>query len=365
VCRERSCAIDGCDANYADCDKSADNGCEAALDTTAHCASCVVSCSNPHGLTSCSAARCAPRCDAGFADCDGNLDNGCETPLDTAQNCGMCGQSCPANGGTPVCSAGSCSTRCDLNGVFALRLSVTSSWPATTVLAQGNGDFTFWGMLRLTQNGTALTGTLAACGEVVPDFRAMPLINERYGVTIPNALFDASPGIPTQPTSGTLTNTAPGAGLTLARSAFLTGASMTDPINGSWPSATTIMSLDSDADGKPALSVPYKTGSGYTAPPVDNLGSARAQTGYLATRLVFSLSGKLDSCSASSGSVGVQTVDAHTVGCRVTGNARDCNASEANHLDDNTPRFQVDQASYVLQKLSDAATCATVRSALP
>jgi hypothetical protein len=366
ACLDRSCVISGCDTGYADCDARSDNGCEAALDSAASCGSCGVSCSNAHGLASCTSARCTPSCAASYADCDGNPNNGCETALDSAQNCGMCGRSCTATGGgTAVCSAGSCGTRCDLNGVYALRLSAASSWPATTYLSAGNGDFVWWGLLRLTQNGTELAGTLNVCGETVPDFRAMPLINERYGVIVPTAVFDASPGLASIPATGTLAGTAPGARLTLARSAFLIGASMADPINGAWPSANAIMALDPDGDGKSALSVPYKSGSGYALPPADTLGSTRGQTAYLATRIAFSLSGALDTCSSSAGSVSAVSVDAHTLGCRVQGNARDCTTAEANHLDDNTPRFQVGTASYVLQKLSDSATCSMVRSALP
>jgi hypothetical protein len=364
-CMQRSCSLDGCDTGYADCDKLVENGCEADLGSSAlHCGGCGNVCRNEHGATRCSAGNCAPQCATGFGDCDGQVENGCETALNTPEQCGMCGRVCPANDGVAMCSAGACSVSCDLSGSYALRFSVPSSWPASTFVASGNGDFSFWSLLRLTQTGTNVSGTLVPCGEVVPDFRSMPIINERYGVSIPNAAFDRTPLPAGVAATATLSANAPGARLTLARTAFLIGASMSDPINGSWPSSQSLNQVDADGDGKPGFSAPYKS-SGYNMPPTDTLGMDRAQTAYLATRIVFSLSGALDGCTRSTGSVSPRNLDVHTVGCRVVGNGRDCTQLEADYLDVNAPDFQLGTGTYELTKIANGAACPAVRMALP
>jgi hypothetical protein len=263
-----------------------------------------------------------------------------------------------------VCNAGSCATRCDLTGTFALKLSLSSSWSSTAALASGSGDFVFWARLRLTQSGKELAGTVAPCGEVVPDFRALP-VAERYGVTVPEAMFDRGAGLPSLAATGTLSDSVPGASFMLGRTAIVMGAALSDPINGGWPSADAITSRDSDADGKPGVTMSYKTSGSYIAPPADSLGVMRAQAGYIATRVVFGLSGVLDSCNGSAGSVSAQTIDARSLGCRILPDLRDCLSLEADHLDENTPRYQVAQATYSLHRVADSATCANVRSALP
>ncbi|HEX6244151.1 MAG TPA: hypothetical protein VFZ61_24715 [Polyangiales bacterium] len=364
ACEARSCVVGGCSAGYADCDGDYFTGCEAMLDSSEHCGECGKVCVNPHGVAACSAGKCAPACAVGYDDCDGNPDNGCETSLDTTDHCGECGRSCAAETGASVCNAGACATRCDLTGTFALRLSLEASWSSTGALVSGNGEFVFWARLRLTQSGNMLTGTLAPCGEAVPDFRAINLV-ERYGVSVPDAMFDRGAGLPALPASATLTDSFPGGRFALERTAIVMGAALSDPINGAWPSANAIAARDSDADGKPGITLPYKTSGSYFYPPADNLGVTRVQAGYIATRVAFGLSGALDTCNSSSGTVSAQSIDARSLGCRTVADLRDCNAIEANHLDENTPRYQVGQARYKLHRIADNATCANVRSALP
>ena len=54
-----------------------------------------------------------------------------------------------------------------------------------------------------------------------------------------------------------------------------------------------------------------------------------------------------------------------STGCRVAGGGRDCNSSERDHLDENTPQFQADPGTYTLTRVPDNATCAMARGALP
>jgi hypothetical protein len=365
-CSMSACAVSSCDSGYGNCDSTAANGCEVPLaTTTTHCGDCATGCTNGHGTTSCVASTCTPSCSAGYGDCDASRPNGCETQLNTVSNCGMCGMSCPANGGTPQCNSGVCTTVCDLTGTYALKLSVPANWPATTVLAAGNGTFTFWALVRLTQSGTSLTGSVAPCGENVVDFASTPFINEKYGVTFPSTIFDRTPLLPSTSSTGTLGTTNPGSSFSFGRASYLVGAILADPNNGAWPNRTATTSQDGDMDGKPGVTAPYKTGSGYSYVPTTTLAMPRANRGYLATRLMFTLGGTLMSCTEATGSATAHGLNSHTLGCRRADNNQDCSSGQADYLDSNAPGYQVSSAMYTLRKIDAADGCAEVRTELP
>jgi hypothetical protein len=104
TCTAGTCGI-RCDANFANCDDNAGNGCEVDTRTSVmHCGACGRACSFANATPSCAAGACAFTCNAGFADCDGNAANGCEVATATdARNCGACGTVCPG-----ACMAGVC-----------------------------------------------------------------------------------------------------------------------------------------------------------------------------------------------------------------------------------------------------------------
>jgi hypothetical protein len=359
------CAVAGCNSGYADCDGAAANGCEVPLATTAgHCGNCATACSNAHGTTSCVASACKPVCGAGYGDCDTSRTNGCERALNTVSDCGMCGHACPANGGTPQCSSGVCTTVCDVSGLFALKLSVPTTWPSTSVLSSGSGTFALWALVQLSQNGTSLTGNVTPCGQTVPDFKAAAFIGETYGVTYPTTIFDRTPMLPSATATATLGSTAPGATFTMARSAWFAGVSLSDPANDAWPSGSAIVTVDSDADGKKGVTGVYKSGSPYSSPPTNSLGSSRATRDYLASRVAFSLSGTLTSCTQASGNATVPDIDYHTVGCRLTSGS-DCASSDTSYLDSNGPNYATSTGTFSLLKLASGAVCSDVRTALP
>jgi hypothetical protein len=103
VCNGGMCALDQCEAGFADCNNLADDGCETALNTAAHCRTCGETCEAVHGTNACTASGCSPSCQAGWGDCDGNKNNGCETPLNTLFDCGGCGVACNKDHGTESC----------------------------------------------------------------------------------------------------------------------------------------------------------------------------------------------------------------------------------------------------------------------
>jgi hypothetical protein len=96
-----ACSVNICEANWGDCDKVNDNGCESDLSNgtkmgdsyVANCRLCGVNCpglprDQAHGITICSLGACKYTCDSGWQDCDGVFGgpaatNGCECDLST------------------------------------------------------------------------------------------------------------------------------------------------------------------------------------------------------------------------------------------------------------------------------------------
>jgi hypothetical protein len=366
ACAANSCIVAGCSGGYDDCDNSPTTGCETPLaSSTANCGGCGNACSNPHGTTSCAASSCMPVCSSGWGDCDGQRKNGCEAPLNTVGNCGMCGRVCPANGGTALCMAGVCTTACDLTGSFALKVTFNATWPGNTYLVSGNGTFTFWAKLQVVQSGTSLSTMVAPCGQIVPPQDSVAFINESYSPWYPDTIFDRTPPLPATSSSGSLGATTPGSSFMLNRSAVLFGVMLADPNNDAWPSAASLQTLDSDADGKRALTMPYRNGSGYSFPPVNDFATARASSAYIGSRIRFALNGTFSSCTQASGGGTVTDVDVHVVGCRISGGSRDCSSSESDRLESGTPNFQTNSLSYSMLKIADSGTCSDVRAAVP
>ncbi|MET0391051.1 MAG: hypothetical protein ABW321_34080 [Polyangiales bacterium] len=109
VCARGSCLIASCEDGHVDCNGDAADGCEATLDSVAHCGVCTHACDLPHAAAACNHGRCAiAQCLPGYADCDQRIDNGCERPLDTLNDCGSCGADCRVPRATSDCSTGAC-----------------------------------------------------------------------------------------------------------------------------------------------------------------------------------------------------------------------------------------------------------------
>ena len=110
VCSASVCQLGTCNAGYGNCDSTASNGCEVALNTTTDCGTCSNACTNAHGTTACTAGSCVPACSSGYSSCDSNAANGCEQNTGTDVNhCGTCTNVCSYAHATPACSGGACS----------------------------------------------------------------------------------------------------------------------------------------------------------------------------------------------------------------------------------------------------------------
>lgn len=358
-----------CPSGFGECDDDLDEPCETNVDTSAsNCGYCGNVCATDNGTAGCTDGNCEIfSCDVGYDDCDGRLDNGCETDLTTTNDCGECSNRCTGESGTAICTADGCSTVCDLSGTFAIRLTVDVTWANTPYVSGGSGTLYTWLILRGTQAGNEMTGTVTECGKDVPHYKSS-LLNEWYKLAYQDAIYDNEPAyLPSVTADVTLSDTFPGATFTLGTIALLMGATIPDPINDPWPgSASGLTQLDMDGDGKPGVSVLQSNSDGNVYPPTSaSLLPNHADTAYVGARIVFALNGTLTSCTQSSGAATVSNIGTRIFGCKRSGSSTDCNASEGGFLDTNQVDFQATSATYALAKIADTGTCADVRTALP
>ncbi len=96
-----------CNAIDDDCDGNVDEGFDFETDEQ-NCGGCGIQCAQPHTTASCVAGQCAIQsCEAPWADCDSNGTNGCETDTSSSSDhCGSCTTVCrPPD---PNCCSGVC-----------------------------------------------------------------------------------------------------------------------------------------------------------------------------------------------------------------------------------------------------------------
>ncbi|MCA9576018.1 MAG: hypothetical protein KC668_11310 [Myxococcales bacterium] len=109
------CRVEQCPPDRLDCDNSAGNGCEVAMDAF-NCGQCGRNCMGPSVQNAtCNAGNCQiTQCQPGRADCDGDPANGCETNTSSSdEHCGGCnfmgGQLCGfTSNGQTRCIGGTC-----------------------------------------------------------------------------------------------------------------------------------------------------------------------------------------------------------------------------------------------------------------
>ena len=169
ACANSACALGACDAGWVDCDGIAANGCEASTTSTAHCGGCGNVCSFANASATCSAGACAMgTCNVGYANCDGNAANGCETNVaTTASSCGSCGNVCTSapSGGTAACVAGACVGICPagqtrLSNFVCVNTSNDPNWCGSSLAHCAAG--------RVCIAGVCVAEPLTACGGTSP-----------------------------------------------------------------------------------------------------------------------------------------------------------------------------------------------------
>ncbi len=118
ACVNSSCAIQSCNAPFADCNTQPKDGCEINTNTDpVHCGGCPNNCSNNNiAIPVCTNGMCTGNCNVGFLDCDGNkLNNGCEINSQSDPlHCGACPNACSNNNiAVPTCAGGMCTGNCN------------------------------------------------------------------------------------------------------------------------------------------------------------------------------------------------------------------------------------------------------------
>ncbi|HEY2902780.1 MAG TPA: hypothetical protein VGL59_19520 [Polyangia bacterium] len=271
------------------------------------------------------------------------------------------------DGGTTDCPALTAFT-------LAVHIVLDATWPATAATSAGTGKIHLWNRAKFNATGTTLAGDTWSCGTVLPPFAlnfagTVVTGGSMVSIDVPNSVWDA-PTIPKFPNMGSISGWNAGSSITIMPTVALVGLTMTDPM-AAWPmSYTGVTVVDADGDGKPGFTAIPKDGGGFVAPPtgLGIFGSApSADQVYLASRTIVALAGKLDSCTAQSGTANVTFFDSHVVGCHVKGGA-ECTATQTDFVDQSRTDYKVPtpmSGTFTSKQVADAATCADVRAALP
>jgi hypothetical protein len=255
---------------------------------------------------------------------------------------------------------------CDLTGTYAVKVSVTVSWPASFIEA-GTAGAELWLRLQATQSGSTMSGTLLPCGFQLPDF-ALPITlgSETYGMRFRDTLFDTVPSfLNTIPASFTIGGASvPGAALSLAPTGMVVGTTLANPTTDIWPANSALANVDTDVDGNPGVTAIYLNDATHVYPPANFIGSHRSDLAYAAARFAFSASGSITSCTELGGGAAVQHFDTHVRGCHIAG-AGDCTTTQRDFVDANRPIYVPLSASYQAIKIAAGTTCTQLRALLP
>ncbi len=269
-----------------------------------------------------------------------------------------------SSGSSSGSSGADCPTQA--TGTSATKITVDLTWDATIGVLGGAGELVIWIKSDLTFDGNEVTGVVAPCGSYVPPIQAKQLLGgAKVQPIIPDSLWDSGL-IPTNPAHGIVSGSNIGATITMDPSGQALGVLMNDPLNDPWPATwQELNTVDVDQSGWPGTTAYPATGDGFGPPPLDVFpNGAKASELHLATRTVFELQGKRDTCTSATGDVIVHHFDSHVVGCVVEGGAP-CGVGQVNFIDDNRNDYIIGAARYEMTQVSDGASCAEVRATLP
>jgi len=277
------------------------------------------------------------------------------------------GSSGSTGGASAGGGSGACAPRTSFTEASHEILNVT--WPAGTATTAGSGQVHLWGKTTYTVNGATLSGSLQACGTVLPPASLTALVGGgMILIEIPAAAWDSAQQ-PMFQIDGTQTGWDTGSVMSFGYAALL-GFTSADPATAAWPSSYTgiTMTTDPDGDMSPGVtSVPRGSGD-YVLPPTSALGAlgigSRADKVYLVIRHVVSAQLTRTSCDEASGPATFMHFDNHVVGCHVSGGGA-CSASEVKFIDDNRTVYAVTSGTMTTKVVPATATCADVRAAFP
>jgi hypothetical protein len=289
----------------------------------------------------------------------GSSSNAEVKPDGAAGNPGAAGTS--GAGGTG--GAGDCAPRTAYAEASHLIANVT--WPAGLASMGGSGQLHVWGKVAFTVDGNTLSGTLQACGIVLPPTSLTALGGGgMVQIDVPASAWDA-PSMPRFQVDGTQSGWNVGSTLSYGYAA-LVGFTMADGAAAPWPSSYTGITMTDDAEGDthPGLTALPRSGGGYTLPPTSILQIARADQLYIVVRQVTAAALTRTACDRASGRATLMHLDNHVVGCHVSGGDA-CSSTEINFSDQNRTIYAITSATAETTVVAETATCADVRAALP
>ncbi len=365
VCSSGAC-VNACGNGIVDSGEECDDGNSVNGDGCNN--DCTFSCSDP--ATDCGTAPACEveSCTAGHV---------CLAVADATQNEASCGTGKVCNNGSCVTACGdgiiesgeqceppntatcdaNCQNQCDVDGSWASLLTIPVTWVADGVyLSKGSGNIKVWSLVTTSQSGTA--NTVLPCGITVPNFSSAL---GTYYITFPNSLFD-NDYLSAVSMPATFSSLKAGATYS-TNAAFTSLIGMSAPATGAWPAAASgVTEVDQDADNQPGVTA-------ATDAPTAVFGTAADHID-LAIRQTTALSGTLTDCTHLSGSATVSAENNHVLGCTTATGAKGadvaCNATQYGFLDSHRPIYVVGAgATFVAQKMANAATCANVRADYP
>jgi len=227
------------------------------------------------------------------------------------------------------------------------KVTLAVTWPPTLANNGGSGNINIWLLAQYTINGTAVTGTTATCGNQTPPIPLTPFGSQTEGLTSGTAVVQvgfapstwatilANPAKAPTTTSGTLGGWNIGSSFLInpTDSVYgLSASSMYSQASTTWPASAGTIPMgdltDDDMDGHPGITGIPSSAMGFSLPSTAAQATPpyapQADKLYLALRTELSLYGTSSSCTDISGSVGVQLLNNHVVGCDLADDGGDC-----------------------------------------
>jgi hypothetical protein len=260
---------------------------------------------------------------------------------------------------------------CEFGGTWAFKFVIPVAWSGNAGVQGGSGEIIQWARAERTHQDNTLSDDIVACGSTVPDYKSQALWGgETFGTRFPDALFDSGKLSATTLASH-LSGSVPGDTYASDVMAVQLGVAMADPLHDPWPKATQdllALSVDSDGDGKPGISLETATGPGMSRPPVSYSRRRRATQFFVAVRDLTASKGTIVSCDRFEGTAdipemgGVPALHSRVLGCTIE-DGSECSNGELTLANMFQPPYRLaGEAKAVLVRVPTNTSCATIRA---